>query len=77
MGEGMDHRAIADRYPRTDHDEGLDRDIVSKGSVGGEIDRLRRDQRDAGIERGQQTNREGGALRFREIRTRGKKPKQD
>ena len=29
------------------------------------------------VERGQQTNREGGALRFREIKTRGKKPKQD
>ena len=29
------------------------------------------------VERGQQTNREGGASRFREIRTRGKKPKQD
>ena len=29
------------------------------------------------VERGQQTNREGGASRFREIRTRGKKPKHD
>jgi bifunctional UDP-N-acetylglucosamine pyrophosphorylase/glucosamine-1-phosphate N-acetyltransferase len=29
------------------------------------------------VERGQQTNREGGALRFREIKTRGKKPKHD
>ena len=27
------------------------------------------------VERNQQTNREGGAVRFREIRTRGKKPK--
>jgi bifunctional UDP-N-acetylglucosamine pyrophosphorylase / glucosamine-1-phosphate N-acetyltransferase len=29
------------------------------------------------VERGQQTNREGGALRFREIKTRGKTPKHD
>jgi bifunctional UDP-N-acetylglucosamine pyrophosphorylase/glucosamine-1-phosphate N-acetyltransferase len=29
------------------------------------------------VERGQQTNREGGALRFREAKTRGKKPKHD
>jgi len=29
------------------------------------------------VERGQQTNREGGALRIREIKTRNKKPKQD
>src|SRR4051794_32007786 len=29
------------------------------------------------VERGQQTIREGGALRIREIKTRGKKPKQD
>jgi len=29
------------------------------------------------VERGQQTNREGGALRIREAKTRGKKPKQD
>jgi bifunctional UDP-N-acetylglucosamine pyrophosphorylase/glucosamine-1-phosphate N-acetyltransferase len=29
------------------------------------------------VERGQQTNREGGALRFREIKTRGRKPKHD
>ena len=29
------------------------------------------------VERGQQTNREGGALRIREIKTRNKKPKQE
>jgi bifunctional UDP-N-acetylglucosamine pyrophosphorylase/glucosamine-1-phosphate N-acetyltransferase len=29
------------------------------------------------VERGQQTNREGGASRIREIKTRGKKPKHD
>jgi len=27
------------------------------------------------VERGQQTNREGGAARYREVKTRGKKPK--
>ena len=48
----MDHRAVGDGDAGADHHERLDGDVAAEGGVGGEIDRLRRDQRHAGIERG-------------------------
>ena len=49
--ERMDHRAVGDRNARADHHERLDGDVVAECGVGGEIDRIRRDQGDAGLER--------------------------
>ena len=47
----MDHRAVGDRHTGTDHHKRLDRDIVAERGVGGEVNRLRRDHGDAGLER--------------------------
>ena len=47
----MDHRAVGNRHAGADHHEGFDGDVAAERGVGGEIDRLRRDQRHAGIER--------------------------
>jgi len=46
----MDHRAIGDRDAGADHHERLDGDVAAEGGIGREKNRLRRDQRHAGVE---------------------------
>ena len=64
----MDHRAVGDRDAGTDHHERLDGDVLAECGVGGEIDRLRRDQRHAGIHRRLAQPRLHHGFGFRELR---------
>ena len=52
MREGADGRAVVDRDAGSEHDIGLDGDVLAEFGVGGKKHRLRRDHGDAGIERG-------------------------
>ena len=63
----MDHRAVRDRHAGADHHERFDRDVVAERGVGGEIDRLGRDQGDAGLERGLAQPRLHDLLGFGEL----------
>ena len=51
MRERADGRAVLHRDAGAEHDVGLDRDVLAELGVGGEMHRLRRHQRDAGVER--------------------------
>ena len=64
----MDHRAVGDGDAGADHHERLDRDVVAERRIGGEIHRLRRDQRHAGIECGLAQPRLHHRLRLRKLR---------
>ena len=51
MRERVDDRAVLDLHLLAEHHIGLDHDVFAEFGVGGEKHRLRRDQRDAGVER--------------------------
>ena len=64
----MDHRAVGDGDAGADHHERLDGDVVAEFGVGGEIDRVGRDQRHAGVERRLAQPRLHHGFGFRELR---------
>src|SRR5262249_9589273 len=51
VGERVDHCAVVDRNARSDHHERFDGDVLAEPGVGGEINRLWRNDRDARVER--------------------------
>ncbi len=52
MRERMDDGAVLDRHFLAEHHVGLDHDVLAEFGIGAEKHRLRRNQRDAGVERG-------------------------